>query len=786
MLTLDKLKPGMSAVVKAVNGEESVLRRHILEMGLTPRTEVTLVKTAPLGDPLEIKLRGYELTLRKADAANIEIEHAHKAESCPVDIRKLKEPVMPRIGEDIESLMSKSGEIIPENAPLKFALIGNQNCGKTTLFNQLTGANQHVGNFPGVTVDRTDGIIKGYPNVVVTDLPGIYSLSPYSSEELVTRDFLLKEKPDGIINILDASNIERNLFLTLQLLELKIPMVVALNMFDEVRQNNGSIDVNQMEMLLGVPVIPISALKNEGIDELMRHAVNVARFREVSEKVDFCSADGKDKGAVHRSIHAIIHLIEDHAKRAGIPVRFAATKLAEGDEPILKALKLTENEKEMLEHIVLQMENEGKLDREAALSDMRFCFIEDLCSKCVVKPVESIGRLRSEKMDKIFTGKWTAIPVFVLLMAVIFYFSFGPVGTYFSDMLENLFAYWGEGVRSSLTEFGMNPVVISLIVDGVFAGVGGVLSFLPVIVILFFFLSMLEDSGYMARAAFVMDKLLRKVGLSGRSFVPMLIGFGCSVPAIMAARTLPSERDRKLTILLTPFMSCSAKLPVYVLLTAAFFANYQTIVIISLYVLGIVVGLVVAMGFKLSAFRGEPVPFVMELPNYRMPGMKNVARLIYYKAKFFITKAFTIILAATLVIWFLSTFDVRLNVVDDSSYSILSSIGAWLVPVFEPLGINDWRLTTAFLSGFAAKESVVSTLSVLLDGKIELLPELLSPLSAFAFLTFCLLYTPCAAAIATVKKELGWRYALFVVGIQCVVAWLVAFVVYQLGAMLMA
>ena len=717
MTTLNKLTPGMTAVVTKVNGKDRLLRRHILEMGVTPGTEITLVKTAPLGDPLELKIRGYELTLRKKDAANIEITDIHKAESCPVDVRSLRKPLLPRKGEN-SGLRLKRGVAVPENRILRFALAGNQNCGKTTLFNQLTGANQRVGNFPGVTVERTDGVIRGYPDTLVTDLPGIYSLSPYSGEEMITRDFLLKEKPDAIINIVDASNIERNLFLTLQLLDLNIPMVIALNMMDEVRVNGGSIDINRMEHLLGVPVIPISAAKKEGIDELVEHAVNVARYREVPEKVDFCTYDGRDEGAVHRCVHAIVHLIEDHADAAGIPVRFAAAKLTEGDKPILTSLRLSGNEVEALEHIVLQMEEESALDREAAMADMRFSFIEKLCS---------------------------------------------------------------DRVEQALTAYGMNPVVNSLIVDGVFAGVGSVLSFLPVIVVLFFFLSMLEDSGYMARVAFVMDKLLRRAGLSGRSFVPMLIGFGCSVPAIMAARTLPSERDRKLTILLTPFMSCSAKLPIYVLLTAAFFDRCQTPVIIGLYVLGIAVGLVLAFLLKLTAFRGEAVPFVMELPNYRLPGLKNVWRLIYYKAKYFITKAFTIIFVATVIIWFLQTFDSRLNVAADSADSILCGIGSLLVPLFEPLGISDWRLSTAFLTGFAAKESVVSTISVLLGGCIELLPTLLTPLSAFAFLVFSLLYTPCVAAIATVKKELGGAYAVFIVALQCIVAWLTAFAVYRFG-----
>lgn len=785
MRTLDELPVGMTAVITNISGKKDSLRRHLLEMGLTPKTEVTLVKTAPLGDPLELKVRGYELTLRKRDAQNISIENVHKASSCPVDLHILKKAVLTRKGEKTELNLKSCGEVIPEDAPIRFGLLGNQNCGKTTLFNQLTGSNQHVGNFPGVTVDRTDGVIQHYPNVTVTDLPGIYSLSPYSREELVTRDFLLKEHPDAIINIVDASNIERNLFLTLQLLDLHIPMVVALNMMDEIKMNGASIDINRLEQMLGVPVVPISAIKNEGVHELVEHAVNVARYREVPDKVDFCLCGGKDDGAVHRCIHSIAHLIEQDAVKAGIPVRFAASKLTEGDEPILKALKADKKYEKMLEQIIVQMEHDCSMDREAAVADMRFSFIEKLCAECVFKPAQSRERIRSEKIDRLLTGKFTAIPVFLGLMALVFYLSFGPLGTWLSDMVESFIALLSNKTGEALNAYGMNPVVVSFIIEGIFAGVGSVLSFLPVIVLLFFFLSLLEDSGYMARVAFFMDKLLRKAGLSGRSFVPMLIGFGCSVPAIMAARTLPSERDRKMTILLTPFMSCTAKLPIYVLLTAAFFEEYQTLVIISLYALGIVVGLVLAFVFKATLFKGEAVPFVMELPNYRLPGMKNVWRLIYYKAKYFITKAFTIILAATVIIWFLSSFDSRLNVVTNSADSILSSIGSLITPLFRPLGIDDWRLSTAFLSGFAAKESVVSTLGVLLEGKIELLHTLLTPLSAFSFLVFSLLYTPCAAAIATVKKELGGRYALFVVLLQCVIAWIVAFGIYRTGLLIL-
>lgn len=779
MATLDELPKGKTAVICAVAGKKDSLRRHLLEMGLTPGVEVTLVKTAPLGDPLEFKVRGYELTLRREDARNIEIRDIHRAKTAADVVRKTVPDEMVRKGEKSELQLKSAGDVIPENAEISFALIGNQNCGKTTLFNQLTGANQHVGNFPGVTVDRTDGIVRGHPNIKVTDLPGIYSLSPYSREELVTRDFLLKEHPNAIINIVDASSIERSLFLTLQLLDLRIPMVIALNMMDEIRLNGASIDINRLEKMLGIPVIPISALKNEGVRELIEHAENVARYREIPDKVDFCLCGGKEEGAVHRCIHSIAHLIEHDAARAGIPLRFAASKLTEGDEPILKSLKIDQEHCRILDQIVAQMEQDCGMDREAAMADMRFSFIGGLCKDCVIKPAQSRERVRSEKIDRILTGKWTALPVFLGLMALIFYLSFGPLGNYLSELVEVLVAALGENVQSALNRYGMNPVVISFVVDGVFAGVGSVLSFLPVIVMLFFFLSLLEDSGYMARVAFFMDKLLRRAGLSGRSFVPMLIGFGCSVPAIMAARTLPSERDRKMTILLTPFMSCTAKLPIYVLLTAAFFDRYQTLVIISLYLLGIFVGLLLAFVFKSTVFRGEAVPFVMELPNYRMPGLKNVWRLIYYKAKYFITKAFTIIFVASIVICFLSSFDSRLNVVSDSSFSILSAIGSLITPVFVPLGIEDWRLSTAFLSGFAAKESVVSTLGVLLGGQIELLPTLLTPLSAYSFLVFSLLYTPCVAAVATVKKELGARYAVLIVCLQCFIAWLAAFVIYH-------
>ena len=657
-----------------------------------------------------------------------------------------------------------------------FALVGNQNCGKTTLFNALTGSNQHVGNFPGVTVDQKVGEVKGAPNCSVVDLPGIYSIRPYSQEEIVTRDFVLGGKPDGIINIVDATNIERNLYLTLQLLELRIPTVVALNMMDELTGNGGSVDIQKMSKALGVPVVPISAAKNEGVSELTRQFVRVAKERILPKVMDFCPV-----GPVHRCIHAVSHLIEDHAQRAGVSPRFCATKLIEGDESFLEMLELRQNERELLEHSIIEMEHDSGMDRNAALAAMRYDFIEKVAAESVVKAHESREHRRSMRIDAVLTNRYAAIPLFLGIMFLVFYLTFHVVGAWLSDLLSLGIDGVTALVDRGLTAYGINPVVHSLIVDGVFAGVGSVLSFLPLIVVLFFFLSVLEDTGYMARVAFVMDKLLRKIGLSGRSFVPMLIGFGCTVPGVMASRTLPSERDRKMTILLTPFMSCSAKLPIYVLLTAAFFDRCQTPVIIGLYVLGIAVGLVLAFLLKLTAFRGEAVPFVMELPNYRLPGLKNVWRLIYYKAKYFITKAFTIIFVATVIIWFLQTFDSRLNVAADSADSILCGIGSLLVPLFEPLGISDWRLSTAFLTGFAAKESVVSTISVLLGGRIELLPTLLTPLSAFAFLVFSLLYTPCVAAIATVKKELGGAYAVFIVALQCIVAWLTAFAVYRFG-----
>ena len=775
--TLDKLKIGHDAVIKEINCDNKALRRHILDMGLTQGVEVTLIKTAPLGNPLEIRLRGYELTIRKEDASKIVIENIHKAHDKTRKNIHFEEVEHAKIGE-IPAEPVKATKY-PYKGAINFALVGNQNSGKTTLFNQLTGSRCHVGNFPGVTVDRTDGILIKHNDVTITDLPGIYSLSPYSSEEIVTRNFILNEKPNAIINIVDAANIERNLYLTMQLIELDVPMVIALNMMDEVTESGGNIDVNGLELTLGVPVIPISALKKEGLEELTEHAINVARFRQKPFRVDFCNPDKIDIQPVHRCIHSIAHLIEPHALNAGLPVRFAATKLTEGDNLVKDMLTLDENEKEICEHIISEMEEKRGLDREAALSDMRFSFIEGLCSVFVQKPKETIGHKITVKADKILTGKYTAIPAFFIIMALIFYLTFGPLGGELSYILDSGIDKFIEAANIFLINYGLNPVVQSLIIDGVLKGVGAVLSFLPIIVILFFFLSILEDSGYMARVAFIMDKALRKIGLSGRSFVPMLMGFGCSVPAIMATRTLPSERDRKLTIILTPFMSCSAKLPIYALFTAAFFRENQVLVIVGLYLIGIIVGIIFTCFLKVFVFKGAPVPFIMELPNYRMPNAKTVLRLIYYKAKGFITKAFTIIFFATIIIWFLENFDSRLNLVINSSQSLLATIGSFITPLFKPLGIDDWRISTAFLTGFMAKESVVSTLTVLL-GTTEKLPEVFTKLTAFVFLVFSLLYTPCVAAIATVRRELGKRWAFFVVTVQCFIAWVVAFCVYNI------
>ena len=786
-MTLAEIKVGQDAVLRTIGGQGE-LRHHLLDMGLTPGTEVTLRKVAPMGDPIEVELRGYELTLRLADAAKIEVDNVHETDRAARSEARHAAVPHPGVGELRKAASyhdRKAGSEIAKGQPLHFALAGNQNCGKTTLFNQLTGSNQHVGNFPGVTVDRKDGIIRGHAEATVTDLPGIYSLSPYSSEEIVTRDFLLNTHPDGIINIVDATNIERNLYLTMQLMELGIPMVLALNMMDEVRANGGTIMVNELEELLGVPVVPISAAKNEGIDELVEHALHVARHRETPGRIDFCdAADGKD-GAVHRCIHAVTHLIEDHAQRAGLPLRFSATKLVEGDRLIEQALQLDENETELLGHTIAELENETGLDREAALADMRFTFIERLCDKTVVRPGESREHKRSVAIDKVLTGKYTALPCFIGIMALVFWLTFGVIGAALSDLLTLGIDAVTNAAGHALTVYGINPVVHSLVIDGIFAGVGSVLSFLPVIVTLFFFLSILEDTGYMARVAFVMDQLLRRVGLSGRSFVPMLIGFGCSVPAIMATRTLSSDRDRKMTILLTPFMSCSAKLPIYALFTTAFFPRqWRAVVMVGLYITGIVCGILYALVLKLTRYKGEPVPFVMELPNYRFPSARSVGQLIWEKAKDFLQKAFTIIFVATVLIWFLQTFDTRLNVATPDS-SLLALIGSWVAPLFKPLGFGDWRVSTALITGFTAKESVVSTLTVLLGGDTAALATMFTPFTAIVFLVFTLLYTPCVAAIAAVKRELGGaKAAAGVVIMQCAIAWVVAFVVHCVGTLL--
>ena len=776
-MTLADLQNGMEGCISKVGCSDKALHQHILDMGLTPGTVVSLIKTAPMGDPLEFRVRGYELTLRKADAALIELKDVHNTEKVSKQTKSLKDINHPQTGEMGIYHVKTRGKEIPDGETITFALAGNQNCGKTTLFNQLTGSNQHVGNFPGVTVDRKDGVIIGHPDTLITDLPGIYSMSPYSDEEIVTKDFLIKNRPRGIINIVDATNIERNLYLTMQLMELDIPMVLALNMMDEVRENGGTILVNKLEEILGIPVVPISAVKNEGITELVEHAVHVAKYRERPGRMDFCSETGKDGGAMHRCLHAIIHLIYDHAHKYKIPVRFAATKIVENDKSIIDALKLEKNELDTLEHIIVQMEEESGKERQAALADMRYDFIDRVSAVTVVKPHESKEHIRSMKIDKILTGKYTAIPSFILIMAFIFWMTFSVLGSWLSDLMDMGITWLTDLCDKALTAYGINPVVHSLIIDGVFAGVGSVLSFLPIIVVLFFFLSLMEDSGYMARVAFVMDKLLRKIGLSGRSFVPMLIGFGCSVPAIMSTRTLSSDRDRKMTIMLTPFMSCSAKLPIYALFTEAFFPQHAALVMIGLYFTGIIVGIVFAFCLKGTVFKGEPVPFVMELPNYRLPSAKSVWQLIYDKAKDFITKAFTIIFIASIVIWFLQNFDTRLNVVTDQSNSLLALIGSFIAPIFAPLGFGDWRVSTALITGFVAKESVVSTLTVLLGGSTAALGTLFSPLTAITFLIFSLLYTPCVAAITAVKRELGTKYSLIVIVAQCGIAWFVSFLV---------
>ena len=768
-MMLDKLEIGQSARITAVGGE-GALRQHFLDMGLIPGAEVTLVKFAPMGDPMELRIHGYELTLRLADAGKIEITPVDAIRRTSATAASCLDCEHPGLGEGGRFHVKENEHPLPEETTLTFALAGNQNCGKTTLFNQLTGSNQHVGNFPGVTVDRKSGAIRDYPNTEITDLPGIYSMSPYTSEEIVTRQFIINEKPTGIINIVDATNIERNLYLTMQLLELDVPMVLALNMMDEVRGNGGSIRINEMEAMLGIPVVPISAAKNEGVDELVRHAVHVAKYQEKPGRTDFCGMNDHG-GAVHRCLHAIMHLIEDHAEAAGIPIRFAATKLVEGDPRVLEALALDQNEREMLGHIILQMETERGLDRSAAIADMRFSFIQELVDATVVKPHESREHLRSQRIDRFLTGKYTAIPAFIGIMGLVFFLTFNVIGAWLQGLLEEGIAWLTAVVDNALVSWEVNDAVRSLVVDGVFTGVGSVLSFLPIIVTLFFFLSLLEDTGYMARVAFVMDKLLRKIGLSGRSIVPMLIGFGCTVPGVMASRTLPSERDRKMTILLTPFMSCSAKLPIYGFFTAAFFPGRGGLVMVGLYFLGIAIGILVALIFKNTLFRGEAVPFVMELPNYRMPGMKNVGQLLWDKAKDFLQRAFTVIFLATIVIWFLQTFDLRLQIVQDSQNSILALVASYIAPVFKPLGFGDWRISTALITGFIAKESVVSTLMVLVGDGIT---SLLTVGTAVPLLVFCLLYTPCVAAIASVRRELGGRWALGMVAMQCGIAWVCA------------
>ena len=776
-MRLSELATGQDAVIESVETRDVPLRKHILEMGLTPGVEVSLLKTAPLGDPLEILVRGYNLTLRKSEAENINISgvHASHADEDEEVIReRINATVHPNLGETRQlSARRKSG------TPLSLALVGNQNCGKTTLFNQLTGSNQHVGNFPGVTVDRKDGTVRGHKEVTVTDLPGIYSLAPYTSEEIVTRDFIIKNRIDGIINIVDATNIERNLYLTTQLMELDKPMVIALNMMDEVRQNGGTIDINALESALGVPVVPISASKNEGINELVEHIINVSLSSTLPRRTDFCLPNGKDKGAVHRAIHAITHLIQDHAESAQYPVRFAATQICQDDHLVINELNLDENEKDMISHILTQMEEESGLDRMAAIVDMKFSFIETLTKAAVVRPKESREQIRSQKADRILTGKYTAIPVFILVMGLTFFITFGPFGATLSDLLALAIESLGAVIGNAMTSFGVNPVVISLVEDGIFSGVGTVLSFMPYIVILFFFLSLLEDSGYMARVAFVMDRLLRKLGLSGRSFVPMLVGFGCSVPAIMSTRTLPSERDRRMTVMLVPFMSCSAKLPIYAFFSAFFFPQCAALVMIGLYFGGIVTGIIVALILNRFFFKGEAVPFVMELPNYRLPSFVSVVRLMWDKAKDFITRAFTIIFVASLVVWFLQTFDIRLNVVTDSQSSLLAMLGSLVAPLFTPLGLNDWRVSTALFTGFIAKENVVSTLTILIPNAD--LSLLFTPLTAMTFLVFCLLYTPCVAAVSAIRREMGAKSAAVIVVVQCLIAYLVALLVHTAG-----
>lgn len=779
VLKLSELKVGESAVIQNVGGQGE-LRQHFLDMGIIPGAEVTLVKFAPMGDPMELQVHGYELTLRLAEADKIQIQKIIERSNKHERIQKIHTSNHPGLGEDGKYHLKGDGTSLPKGTLLSFALVGNQNCGKTTLFNQLTGSNQHVGNFPGVTVDKKTGAIKNHENTEVTDLPGIYSMSPYTSEEIVSRNFVLNEKPKAIINIVDATNIERNLYLTMQLLEMNVPMVIALNMMDELIGNKGAIDINKMESMLGVPVVPISAAKNQGVQELINHAMHIAQFQEKPVQQDFCSKDDHG-GAIHRAIHTVESIIEDHAEKEGLPVRFCATKVIEGDTLIIKQLELDQNELEMIEHVVVQMENEGKMDRSAAIADMRFDFIERVCEQTVKKPQESKERRRSEKLDKVLTGKWTAIPCFILIMAAVFYLTFNVIGAFLQTVLEIGIEKLTILISNLMNMANVNETIQNLVIEGIFGGVGSVLSFLPIVVTLFFFLSILEDSGYIARVAFFMDKLLRKIGLSGKSIVSMLIGFGCTVPAVMSTRTLPSRRDRRMTILLTPFMSCTAKLPIYAFFVSAFFPDKGGIIMTGLYFLGIVVGILVALVFKSTIFKGEAVPFVMELPNYRMPGMKNVVQLLWEKAKDFITKAFTIILLATIVVWFLQSFDFRLNLVTDSSESIMAKISSLIAPIFRPIGLGDWRIVTSFISGFMAKESVVSTMEILFGTGITVA---LTKQAAISMLVFSLLYTPCVAAIAAIKRELGAKWAVTVVFFQCAIAWLFSLIVYHLCGLL--
>ena len=775
-MTLKELGIGESARIKTVGGD-GALRQHFLDMGVIPKAEVTVVKFAPMGDPMELQLHGYELTLRLDDAAQIEVEPIQKRSRNHEGPKELSKTAHPGLGEEGKYHVKGEEDPLPAGEMLTYALVGNQNCGKTTLFNQLTGSNQHVGNFPGVTVDRKDGAIKGYPNTQITDLPGIYSMSPYSSEEIVSRNFVLDNAPKAIINIVDATNIERNLYLTMQLLEMDIPMVIALNMMDEMTGNSGSVDVNGMEAMLGVPVVPISAAKNEGVDELVRHALHIAKYQERPGRQDFCD-ESDFGGAVHRCIHAVSHLIDDHAKEAQIPIRFAASKIIEGDHLILEKLHLDENEKEAIEHLIVQMEKERGLDRSAAIADMRFTFIEKVCEKTVVKPKESRERIRSEKIDRILTGKYTAIPCFIGIMLIVFYLTFHVIGAGLQNLLQMGIDALTAAVDQLLSAAGVNEVLHDLVINGIFTGVGSILSFLPIVVTLFFFLSLMEDSGYIARVAFFMDKLLRKIGLSGRSIVPMLIGFGCTVPAVMATRTLPSERDRKMTILLTPFMSCSAKLPIYAFFVSAFFPEYGALVMCALYLGGIVIGILVALLYRKTLFRGDAVPFVMELPNYRLPGLKNVMQLLWEKAKDFLQKAFTVIFLATICIWFLQKFDIHFNIVADSKDSMLALISNGLVPLFAPLGLGDWRICTSLISGVMAKESVISTLEILFGGNVQ---AALSDAAAASLLVFSLLYTPCVAALASIRRELGRKWVAGVIVWQCLVAWVAAFLVHGLA-----